>query len=225
MKSFKQWPGREQPRDKLLSQGAGRLSDAELIAIMLRLGSRGHSAIDIARSLISEYGSLRHIFSSPVVKLCRHPGIGRSKAVTLLAVRELALRLQRERMVKRDSLTSPRQCEAFLVCWLKDIPYESFVCIFLDNKNQVLSCEELFRGTIDQVSVYPREVARQSLEKHASAVIVAHNHPSGVAEPSQSDIEITTRLHAALDLLEIRLLDHLIIGDCAAISLAERGYL
>lgn len=128
-------------------------------------------------------------------------------------------------MLKRDSLTSPRQCEDYLLSWLKDKPYECFICIFLDNKNQVLSCEALFRGTIDQVSVYPREVARLSLEKHASAVIVAHNHPSGVAEPSQSDIDITARLNAALNLLDIRLLDHLIIGDCAVVSLAERGYL
>lgn len=225
MDAIKHWPENDQPREKLWNQGACHLSNAELIAIMLRSGTRGNTAIDIAHSLLNEYGSLRHLFSSPLTQLCRHPGVGRTKATTLLAARELAVRLQHERAFKRDSLTSPRQCEDYLLCWLRDKPHECFVGIFLDNKNQVICCEELFRGTIDQVSVYPREVARLSLERQASAVIVAHNHPSGVAEPSQSDIAITGRLRAALELLDIRLLDHLIIGDCAAISLAERGYL
>ena len=225
MKPIKQWPLNEQPREKLLNQDASQLSDAELIAILLRVGSKGYTAIDIARSLLARHGNLRALFNLPILKLCQQPGIGTSKAITLYAAHELGLRLQQERMLKQDALTSPRQCEEFLAAWLRDKPYECFVCIFLDNKNQIICCQELFRGTIDQVSVYPREVARISLEKQASAVIVAHNHPSGIAEPSQSDISITGQLHAALDLLDIRLLDHLIIGDCVAISLAERGYL
>ena len=223
--SIKQWPKNEQPREKFVRQGSGQLSDAELIAILLGVGSRGNTAIDIARSLLIKHGCLRAIFNASVNSLCQQPGIGTSKAITLHAALELGMRLQQERMLKADALTSPRQCEEYLLAWLKNKPYECFVCIFLDNKNQVLCCEQLFRGTIDQVCVYPREVARMSLENHASAVIVAHNHPSGVAEPSQSDISITGRLQAALELLDIRLLDHLIIGDCAAISLAERGYL
>ena len=223
--SIKQWPKNEQPREKLITRGSSALSNAELIAILLGVGSKGNSAIDIARSLLVTHGGLRSIFNSSIKTLCQQQGIGRSKAIVLHAALELGLRLLAERMVKEDSLTSPRQCEDYLLAWLKDKPYECFVCIFLDNKNQILLCEELFRGTIDQVSVYPREVARISLEKQASAIIVAHNHPSGVPEPSQADISITLRLQAALELLDIRLLDHLIIGDCTAISLAERGYL
>lgn len=225
MMSIKRWPENERPREKLINLGCGQLSNAELIAILLGVGSRGNTAMDIARSLLVTHGSLRAILNAPVNNLCQQPGIGTCKAIALHAALELGLRLQQEHMLKADALTSPRQCEEFLLAWLKNKPYECFVCIFLDNKNQVLGCEQLFRGTIDQVSVYPREVAKMSLEKHASGVIVAHNHPSGVAEPSQSDISITAQLHAALKLLDIRLLDHLIIGDCAAISLAERGYL
>ena len=225
MASIKQWPKAERPREKLISQGSEQLSNAELIAVLLGSGSKGYTAIDIARALLVKHGCLRTIFNSSVSTLCQQQGIGTSKAIGLHAALELGLRLQQERMLKEDTLTSPRQCEQYLLAWLKDKPHECFVCIFLDNKNQILCCEELFHGTIDQVSVYPREVARLSLEKHASAIIVAHNHPSGVAEPSQSDISITTRLHAALELLDIRLLDHLIIGDCTVVSLAERGYL
>lgn len=225
MMSLKQWPQAEQPREKLARQSPRSLSDAELIAILLGAGSRGGTAIDIARALLQKHGGLRAIYGCSVKLLCEQHGIGLSRAVTLHAAFELGVRLQKERMLKLDALTSPRQCEKFLQAWIKDKPYECFVCIFLDNKNQILCCEELFRGTIDQVNVYPREVARISLEKHASAVIVAHNHPSGVAEPSKSDILITRQLDAALGLLDIRLLDHLIIGDCSAISLAERGYL
>ncbi len=225
MMSIKQWPKNERPRDKLVRQGSGQLSNVELMAIVLGVGSKGRTAIDIARALLVKHGGLRAIFNEPVKNLCEQPGIGISKAIALHAALELGRRIQQERMLEVDALTSPRQCEAYLLAWLKDRPYECFVCIFLDNKNQILCCEELFHGTIDQVTVYPREVARISLEKRASAVIVAHNHPSGVAEPSQSDISITGRLHAALDLLDIRLLDHMIIGDSSAISLAERGYL
>ena len=225
MNAIKQWPENERPREKLLLQGVRQLSDAELIAILLRVGIKGSTAIDVARSLLLNHGSLAKIFNSSINELCKNPGIGHSKASQLQAAFELGLRLQHEKLIRKQSLNSPRQCERYLKSWLKDKPYECFACVFLDNKNQIIMCEQLFHGTIDQVSVYPREVARISLEKQASAVIVAHNHPSGVAEPSQTDIALTKRLAASLALLDIRLLDHLIIGADAAISLAERGYL
>lgn len=225
MLSLNEWPLQERPREKLLHHGAQNLSDAELIAILLRIGTKGKTAIDVARSLLKNNGSLRSLFNLSIEVLCQEPGIGQSKAIQLHAALELGQRLQKERLFRQETLTSPRQCESYLKSWLKDKPYECFVAVFLDNKNQVISCELLFRGTIDQVSVYPREVARTALEKQASAIIVAHNHPSGIAEPSAADTQITEKLKDSLALLDIRLLDHLIIGDGIAVSLAERGYL
>ncbi len=225
MITLNKWPKEERPREKLLRFGPRSLSDAELIAILLRVGTKGKTAIDVARLLLKSHGSLRSIFNSSVDSLCQHQGIGESKAVQLYAALELGQRLQKEKLLRQEGLTSPRDCEDYLRSWLNDKPYECFVCIFLDNKNRVISCEELFRGTIDQVSVYPREVLRTALEKQSSAIIVAHNHPSGVAEPSVADVEITERLKKSLELLNIRLLDHLIMGEQGAVSLAERGYL
>ncbi len=225
MIALKEWPEHERPREKLHRHGAQYLTDAELIAILLRVGTKGRTAIDVARVLLKNHGSLRSLFNLSIDSLCQEPGIGQSKAIQLHAALELGQRLQKERLFRQKTLTSPRQCESYLKSWLKDKPYECFVCVFLDNKNRVLACDQLFRGTIDQVSVYPREVVRMAIEKQASAIIVAHNHPSGIAEPSTADAQITKKLKDSLDLLDIRLLDHLIIGDDVAVSLAERGYL
>ena len=225
MIALKEWPEQERPREKLLKFGSQSLSDAELIAILLRVGTKGKTAIDVARLLLKSHGSLRSIFNSSIDSLCQHQGVGQSKAVQLYAALELGQRLQKEKLLRQQSLTSPRDCEDYLKSWLSNKPYECFACIFLDNKNQVISCEELFRGTIDQVSVFPREVLRIALDKQSSAIIVAHNHPSGVAEPSSADVEITEKLNKSLKLLDIRLLDHLIVGEQGAVSLAERGYL
>jgi len=225
MLSLNLWPSSERPRERLQNHGPENLSDAELIAILLRVGTKGKTSIDVARSLLKTHGSLRSLFSLSIDVLCQEPGIGQAKAIQLHVVLELAQRLEKERLLRHESLTSPRQCESYLISWLKDKPYECFVCVFLDNKNQVITCKQLFHGTIDQVTVYPREVARLALETKASAIIVAHNHPSGIAEPSSADVNITEKLYNSLELFNIRLLDHLIIGDGVAVSLAERGYL
>ena len=160
MTALNEWPETERPREKLIRNGSDTLTDAELIAILLRVGIKGKTAVDIACLLLNHHGSLRSIFTTPIDELCRRPGIGLSKAVQLHASLELGRRLEQEQLTRQGALTSPRQCESYLKSWLKDKLCECFVCIFLDNKNQVICCEQLFRGTIDQVSVYPREVAR-----------------------------------------------------------------
>ncbi len=223
--AIKDWPASERPREKLLRQGASSLSDAELLAIFLRTGVTGRSAIDLARDLLARFGGLRPLLAANQRSFCAAPGLGEAKFTQLQAVLEMAQRHLHERMMREDSLSNPQDTRRYLHARLADRPYEVFACLFLDNRHRVIACEELFRGTINGASVHPREVVRRALEHNAAALILAHNHPSGVAEASQADIQITLRLRDALALVDIRVLDHLIVGDGEIDSLAEQGIL
>jgi DNA repair protein RadC len=219
------WPAAERPREKLLARGAEILSDAELLAIFLRTGARGRTAVDLGRELLGSSGGLRGLLDMPLSKLRSQPGLGDARLAQLLGALELGRRYLAAEMVREHALTKPDDAGRFLMAKLRRYPHEVFACLFLDNKHRVLAFEELFRGTIDGAAVYPREVVRRSLEHNAAALILAHNHPSGVAEPSEADRSITRRLVEALGLVDIRVLDHLVIGDGNWVSLAERGWL
>lgn len=221
--SIRDWPADERPREKLLSRGAGALTDAELLAIFLRTGVRGKSAVELARELLLEYGSLQALLSAEHERFCLSHGLGDAKYVQLQAVLEMARRHFAEVLDRGDALTSPEVTRAYLSAQLRGYSYEVFGCLFLDNQHRVLQWEELFRGTIDGASVYPREVAKRALFHHAAAVILAHNHPSGINQPSQADKTITDRLKQALALFDIRVLDHFIVGDGMPFSFAEHG--
>ena len=219
------WPEAERPREKLLQRGADALTDAELLAIFLRTGTKGLSAIDLAYKILNEFSSLRHLFNANLDEFTKIKGVGPAKYVQLQAVLEMSSRHLKETIEKQSAITSPHDTRQFLKSQLRDRSYEVFAAIFLDNRHQVIKFEELFRGTIDGASVYPREVVKKALKYNAAAMIVAHNHPSGIAEPSHADEQITQRLNKALALVDIRLLDHLVIGEGEVISLAERGIL
>lgn len=221
--AIKDWPTRERPRERLLSDGPGSLSDAELLAIFLRTGVRGRSAVDLARDLLQRFGGLRQLLAADRNSFCEAPGLGNAKYALLQAVIEMGRRHLGEQLERGAALLSPRDTERFLQARLRDYAFEVFAVLFLDNRHRVIAFEELFRGTIDGASVYPREVVRRALQHNAAAVILSHNHPSGVAEPSQADQHITLRLRDALALVDVRLLDHLVIGDGTSCSLAERG--
>lgn len=217
------WPEGERPREKLLARGAGALTDPELLAIFLRTGVAGKSAVDLARELLAELGGLHGLFSADAARFCAIKGLGPAKFTQLRAVLEMSRRYLAEELAERDVLTSPEATRAYLKTCLRGHPREVFACLFLDNRHRVIQYEELFQGTIDGASVHPREVARRALLLNASAVILAHNHPSGVAEPSQADLRITQRLKDTLAQFEIRVLDHVIVGEGEGVSLAERG--
>lgn len=217
------WPDAERPREKLLAQGPGALSDAELLAIFLRTGIPGRNAVDLARDLLAQHGSLRTLLGLSQREFCRAPGLGLAKYAQLQAVLEMARRHLGESLKRGEVMSRPDEVSRFLQSQLRDHPFEVFACLYLDNRHRVIAFRELFRGTIDQASVHPREVVRAALDCNAAAVILAHNHPSGVAEPSRADEELTRRLKQALALVDIRVLDHLIVGDGPCVSLAERG--
>lgn len=217
------WPTLERPREKLLHLGPSALSDAELLAIFLRTGVAGKSALDLARELLQHFGGLRPLLAADRQEFCRAHGLGDAKYSQLQAVLEMAHRCLNEELVREDALTSPQQTRNYLALRLQDYPYEVFACLFLDNRHRVIAFEELFRGTIDGASVHPREVVRRALHHNAAALILSHNHPSGVAEPSQADQQITLRLKEALSLIDVRVLDHVVVGHRETVSLAERG--
>ena len=219
------WPEQERPREKLLSKGAASLSDAELLAIFLRTGRQGKTAIDLSRDLLTEFDGLRGMVEADSGKFCLTRGLGLAKYSQIQAAIELGKRYLQENLVGKDMLTSPNDTKDFLVAQLRAYQHEVFACLFLDNRHQIISFDEMFKGTIDGASVYPREVVKQALARNAAAVIFAHNHPSGVAEPSLADKNITQRLQEALKLVDIRVLDHFIIGDNTAVSFAELGLL
>lgn len=221
--SITQWPLAERPREKLLALGPRALSDAELLAIFLRIGCAGKSAVDLARDLLVEYGGLRPLLEASQSDFCKGLGLGNAKYAQLQAVLEMARRHLSAAMKAGDLLTSPDLVRQYLSAQLRHQPREVFAVLFLDNQNRLIIYEELFFGTIDGASVYPREVVRRALMHNAAAVILAHNHPSGVAEPSQADERITRRLISALELIDVRVLDHMIVGDAEVISFAERG--
>lgn len=219
------WPEGERPREKLLSQGSQALSDAELLAIFLRVGVVGKSAVDLARDLLTEFGSLNGIFYATRDALTAVHGMGDSKYVQVQAIFEMARRALSEQMRQRDALTSPQQVRDYLCLKLGGMTREVFVVLFLDAQNRVMAQEELFAGTLTQTSVYPREVVKRALHHNSAAVIFAHNHPSGVAEPSRADELLTKALKDALALVDVRVLDHFVIAGNAALSFAERGLL
>jgi len=223
--SIRDWPAMERPREKLLELGAEVLSEAELLAILIRTGHRGSNAVDVARAMLTRFGSLRAVLNADAPTLTGQAGLGPARYAQLQAALEIARRHYLEGLKAAPSLINPRATREFLIARLRDLPYEVFCCLHLDNRHRLIAFEELFRGTIDGASVHPREVVKQALARNAAAVILAHNHPSGVAEPSQADELITQRLKQSLALVDIRVLDHLVVGDCACISFAERGLL
>jgi DNA repair protein RadC len=223
--TIKDWPAQERPREKLLRSGAKALSDAELLAIFLRTGIRGRSALDLARDLLQDFGGLRPLLAASRKDFCAMRGLGDAKYCQLQAVLEMAHRHLGESLAEGDVLTSPEITRQYLQSRLQPYPHEVFACLFLDNRHRVIAFEELFQGTIDGASVYPREVLRRCLQHNAAAVIFAHNHPSGIAEPSRADEAITLKLKDALSLVDIRVLDHIVIGNGNSVSLAERGLL
>lgn len=221
--SIADWPEAERPREKLLALGPRALSDAELLAIFLRIGCAGKSAVDLARELLQQYGGLRPLLESSQAEFCKGLGLGNAKYAQLQAVLEMGRRHLSASLQAGDLLSSPDLVRQYLSAQLRHQLREVFAVLFLDNQNRLIAYEELFFGTIDGASVYPREVVRRAMNHNAAALIFAHNHPSGVAEPSQADERITKRLQAALELIDVRVLDHMVVGDTEVVSFAERG--
>lgn len=217
------WPADERPRERLLKQGAAALSDAELLAIFLRTGIPGKSAVDLARELIQRFGSLNALFAATEQEFCAIPGMGAAKYAQLQAVVEMARRALKEEIAARDALSSPQAVRDYLRLHLGALPHEIFLGLFLDAQNRIIASEELFRGTLSQTSVYPREVVKRALHHNAAALIFAHNHPSGVAEPSNADQLLTQALKSALGLVDVRVLDHFVVAGNGVVSFAERG--
>ena len=212
-----------EPQARPVGADAAMLSDGDLLATLFRRESGRSFALRLSRELLDRFGGLRPLLSASRSDLQRIEGVGEARIAILKAIPELARRYFEASLAVGDPIRSPADTEAFLRARLRDLPHELFCCLYLDNRHRVIEFVELFRGTIDGTSVYPREVVKEALHLNAAAVILAHNHPSGVAEPSQADERITRRLKAALDLVDIRLLDHLIVGDDCCTSLASRG--
>ncbi|HEY3326233.1 MAG TPA: DNA repair protein RadC [Novimethylophilus sp.] len=219
------WPADERPREKLLAKGAGALSDAELLAIFLRIGVQGKSAVDLARDLLVRFGNLGGIFAASQPDIAEVHGMGMSKYVQLQAIFEMVQRALGEEMQVRDVLSSPEQVRNFLRLQLGKLQHEVFMVLFLDAQNRLIGSENLFSGTLTQTSVYPREIVKRALHHNAAAVIFAHNHPSGVAEPSRADEVLTRTLKDALGLVDVKVFDHFVIAGNTALSFAERGLL
>lgn len=219
------WPEGERPREKLLEQGAAVLSEAELLAIFLRVGVSGKSAVDLARDLLSHFGSLNRLFNAPRVEFAAFPGMGPAKYAQLQAVLEMARRALKESIKQGDALASPQAVRDYLRLLLGGRRHEVFMVVFLDSQNRVIAAEEMFRGSIGQTSVYPREIVVQALKHNAAGVILAHNHPSGVTEASQADRWLTDQLKAALGLVDVHVIDHFIVTGAASYSFAEHGLL
>ncbi|SEG49926.1 RadC family protein [Vibrio hangzhouensis] len=222
---LKHLPAESLPREKLINRGSQALSDAELLAIFLRTGTKGMNVLQLADRLLAEFGSLRALFSASQHEFCQHKGLGLAKYVQLQAVLEMSQRYLSERLQRGDGLNSPQHTRHYLLAMLRDRHREAFYVLFLDNQNRVIADEIMFEGTIDAASVYPREVVKRALQHNAASVILAHNHPSGIAEPSQADRRITRRLADALSLVDIRILDHFVVGDGEVVSFAERGWI
>jgi DNA repair protein RadC len=223
--AIRHWPVGERPREKLLARGARALSDAELLAIFLRTGHAGKTAVALARDILGEFGGLSALLLADQRRLCATKGVGPAKFVQLQAALELARRHLAAGLERGEAFTDPTAVARYLQAHLGAEHREVFVALFLDTRHRLIAAEDLFQGTIDGAAVYPREVVRRALHHNAAALIVAHNHPSGVAEPSSDDQRITARLREALALVDVRLLDHLVVGAGAVVSLAERGLL
>jgi len=220
--TIREWPETERPREKLLARGANALSDAELLALLLGSGIPGCSAVAMARSLLKEFGGLRELLRARLTRW-RRKGIGEARYAAVQAAVELAKRHLHEEMRVRAPLTTAQATYRFLHAQLRDRPYEIFCCIYLDSRQRLIAFEELFRGTVDCAQVHPREVLRQALLHNATSVILAHNHPSGALEPSPADDFITRRLKDLLALMDVRIVDHIIVGESRCYSFAEHG--
>jgi DNA repair protein RadC len=223
--SLSQWPRSERPRERLLGSGPASLSDGELLAVLLGTGSRGENVAELARRLLEASGGLAALLGTSPDELARARGIGPARAARLAAALEIGRRYLEAPQDPRSALEAPLDAARFFKARLLDLPHEVFCCLFLDTRHRVIRYEELFRGTIDGATVYPREVVKRALQHNASAVIAGHNHPSGVSEPSEADRSITLKLAKALALVEIRLLDHVVVSRGGHVSLAERGWL
>ena len=223
--SIRDWPAGERPREKLLEHGSSSLSDAELLAIFLRTGVSGKSAVDLARHLLNEFGSLRALLEADLRSFCRPLGLGPAKFTQLQAVLEMSRRHLAEHLRRDCALESPKAVRDFLTSQVRHEPHEVFGCLFMDTKHRMLAFEVLFRGSIDSASVYPRQVVKRALAHNAAAVIFCHNHPSGISLPSEADRTLTQRLTKALDLIEVRVLDHFIVGEGQPLSMVEHGWM
>ena len=223
--SIRDWPAGERPREKLLEHGSSSLSDAELLAIFLRTGVSGKSAVDLARHLLNEFGSLRALLEADLRSFCRPLGLGPAKFTQLQAVLEMSRRHLAEHLRRDCALESPQAVRDFLTSQVRHEPHEVFGCLFMDTKHRMLAFEVLFRGSIDSASVYPRQVVKRALAHNAAAVIFCHNHPSGISLPSEADRTLTQRLTKALDLIEVRVLDHFIVGEGQPLSMVEHGWM
>jgi DNA repair protein RadC len=219
------WPLQERPRERLIALGPRALADAELLAILLRTGVKGKSAVDVARALLARFGSVAALLDADAAELAAVPGLGSAKSAQLQAALELSRRALREELSARDVLSSPRAVRDYLRLAFAGRQHEVFVVLLLDAQHRVIACEDLFRGTLTQTSVYPREVVKCALRHNAAAVIFAHNHPSGVAEPSHADEILTRSLKSALALVDVQVLDHFVVAGSATTSFAERGLL
>lgn len=222
---LRDWPCEERPRERLLRHGAGTLSDAELLAIFLGSGSRGRDAVAQARGVLAEHGPLRALLDRPPQAMMDLPGLGPASVCRLHAALELGNRHLAGALERGEALTDPARAGEYFARRLRGLPHEVFACLFLDTRHRALAFEELFRGTIDGAEVHPREVVRRCLAHNAAAVIIGHNHPSGVSEPSAADRAVTARLREALALVDVRLLDHFVVGDGPPCSMAARGWL
>ena len=223
--AIKHWPVGERPREKLINQGSRVLSDAELLAIFLRTGITGLTAVDLARNLLTQFGGISALLNADFETFCAIKGLGPAKYAQLQSVLELARRHLGEQLSREQVFTNPETVRQFVRTHFQGYQREVFLCLFLDTRHRLISAEELFQGTIDGASVYPREVVKRALQHNAGAVIFSHNHPSGVAEPSGDDEQITRRLKDALALVDIRVIDHIVVGHGEEVSLAERGLL
>lgn len=219
------WPEAERPREKLIRHGVGHLSDAEILALFIRTGIKGHTAVDLARDLLSHFGSLKALLAANAESFCARPGMGPAKFSEIQAALELGRRYLAEEIKHSDAMRNPADTRRYLRAKLSGYTHEVFGVMFLDSQNQVLAFDEIFHGTIDSCSVHPREIVKRALAHHASAVILAHNHPSGHCEPSAADRALTKRLQEALALIDVRTLDHIVVGQAESVSFAERGWL
>jgi len=223
--NIRDWPAEERPREKLMAKGAAALSDAELLAVFFGTGQRGLNAVELGRQLLTRNAGLRGLLRLSCAELAREPGVGPARATRLRAALELATRHLAERMHEPEALTNPDLVCDYFRARLRDREREAFVCLFLDTRNRPIAIEEIFQGTVDRSEVHPREVVKRALELNAAAIIFAHNHPSGVSEPSTADRQITVLLRKALQLIDVRVLDHIVIGEGEAVSFAARGWI
>ncbi len=223
--AIKDWPAQQRPRERLIGEGAAALSDPELLALFLRVGVKGRSAVELGRDLLLQFGSIQGLFSASLTQFSAVHGMGPAKYAQLQAVMELARRALAEQLQAGQLLGSPDAVRQYLRCTLGRQAHESFVVLFLDVKNRLLACEEMFRGTLTHTSVYPREVVKAALARNAAGVLLAHNHPSGVAGPSEADLLLTRALIQALALVDVRVLDHFIVAGASVHSFAEHGQL